>query len=207
MMTSMRPASRTQGAAINILHLDSSAQGANSVTRELSAAVVARWQDAMPAVSVEYRDLDSHPVAHLTSAVLGQADASQVAEGERLMAQFLASDVIVIGAPMYNFGIPSTLKAWIDRIAVAGKTFRYTQDGPVGLAGGRRVVIASGRGGVHGNGATDFQENYLRQVFAFLGVSDIAFVRAEGVAYSPQHRVDALAAAHASIPAPLRVAA
>lgn len=192
---------------MKILHLDSSALGANSVTRELSAAVVARWQDEMPGVNVDYHDLDSHPVAHLTGAVLGQADAAQVAEGERLVAQFLASEVVVIGAPMYNFGIPSTLKAWIDRIAVAGKTFRYTETGPVGLAGGKRVVIASGRGGIHGNGATDFQENYLRQVFGFLGITDIAFVRAEGVAYSPQHRADALAAAHASIPAPLQAAA
>ena len=192
---------------MNILHLDSSALGANSVTRELSAAIVARWQGAMPGAIVAYRDLDTHPVAHLTGAVLGQADADQVAEGERLMAQFLASDVIVIGAPMYNFSIPSTLKAWIDRIAVAGKTFRYTGNGPVGLAGGKRVLIASGRGGVYGNGAADFQENYLRQVFAFLGITDIQFVRAEGVAYSPQHRADALAAAHVSIPTPLRVAA
>ena len=192
---------------MNILHLDSSALGANSVTRELSAAIVARWQGAMPGAIVAYRDLDTHPVAHLTGAVLGQADADQVAEGERLMAQFLASDVIVIGAPMYNFSIPSTLKAWIDRIAVAGKTFRYTGNGPVGLAGGKRVLIASGRGGVYGNGAADFQENYLSQVFAFLGITDIQFVRAEGVAYSPQHRADALAAAHVSIPTPLRVAA
>lgn len=192
---------------MKILHLDSSALGANSVTRELSAAVVARWQDDLPDVSVAYRDLDSDPVAHLTGAVLGQADAAQVAEGERLVAQFLASEVVVIGAPMYNFGIPSTLKAWIDRIAVAGKTFRYSEAGPVGLAGGKRVVVASGRGGVYGNGPADFQENYLRQVFGFLGITDIAFVRAEGVAYSPQHRADALAAAHASIPAPLQAAA
>jgi FMN-dependent NADH-azoreductase len=192
---------------MKLLHLDSSALGANSVTRELGAAVVARWQDAMPGLTVEYRDLDRNPVAHLTGSVLGQNDMVQVAEGERLMAQFLASDVIVIGAPMYNFGIPSTLKAWIDRIAVAGKTFRYGENGPVGLAGGKRVVIASGRGGVHGNGPTDFQENYLRQVFGFLGITDIEFVRAEGVAYSPQHRADALAAAHASIQAPLRAAA
>ena len=192
---------------MKLLHLDSSALGANSVTRELSAAVVARWQDDLPGVAVTYRDLDADPLPHLTGAVLAKADPAQAAEGERLVAQFLASDVIVIGAPMYNFGIPSTLKAWIDRIAVAGKTFRYTENGPVGLAGGKRVIVASGRGGFHGNGPTDFQENYLRQVFGFLGIVDIAFVRAEGVGLSPQHRADALAAAHASIPQPLREAA
>jgi FMN-dependent NADH-azoreductase len=192
---------------MKLLHLDASALGANSVTRELSAAIVARWKDAVPGLAVEYRDLDANPLPHLTSDVLSGANAVAQAEGSRLLEQFLASDVIVIGAPMYNFGVPSTLKAWIDRIAVAGKTFRYTETGPEGLAGGRKVIIASGRGGIHGNGPADFQENYLRQVFNFLGITDVEFVRAEGVAYSPQHRADALAAAHAAIPVPLRAAA
>ena len=116
---------------MKLLHLDSSALGANSVTRELSAAIVARWQDAVPGLTVEYRDLDTNPLPHLTGAVAGQADAAAEAEGDaHVMQQFLDSDVIVIGAPMYNFGIPSTLKAWIDRVAVAGKTFRYTENGP-----------------------------------------------------------------------------
>jgi FMN-dependent NADH-azoreductase len=192
---------------MKLLHLDASALGANSVTRELSAAIVARWQDAVPGLQVEYRDLDANPLPHLTGEVLSGANAIAQAEGGRLLEQFLSSDVIVIGAPMYNFGIPSTLKAWIDRIAIAGKTFRYTETGPEGLAGGRKVIVASGRGGIYGNGPADFQENYLRQVFSFLGITDVEFVRAEGVAYSPQHRADALAAAHAAIPVPLREAA
>jgi FMN-dependent NADH-azoreductase len=192
---------------MKLLHLDASALGANSVTRELSAAIVARWQDAIPALQVEYRDLDADPLPHLTGDILSGANAMAQAEGARLLEQFLASDVIVIGAPMYNFGIPSTLKAWIDRIAIAGKTFRYTETGPEGLADGRRVIVASGRGGIYGNGPADFQENYLRQVFNFLGITDVEFVRAEGVAYSPQHRADALAGAHASIAQPLRQAA
>ena len=192
---------------MKLLHLDASALGANSVTRELTAAIVARWQDAIPALQVEYRDLDADPLPHLTGDILSGANAMAQAEGARLLEQFLASDVIVIGAPMYNFGIPSTLKAWIDRIAIAGKTFRYTETGPEGLADGRRVIVASGRGGIYGNGPADFQENYLRQVFNFLGITDVEFVRAEGVAYSPQHRADALAGAHASIAQPLREAA
>jgi FMN-dependent NADH-azoreductase len=192
---------------MKLLHLDASALGANSVTRELSAAIVARWQDAIPALQVEYRDLDADPLPHLTGDILSGANAMAQAEGARLLEQFLASDVIVIGAPMYNFGIPSTLKAWIDRIAIVGKTFRYTETGPEGLADGRRVIVASGRGGIYGNGPADFQENYLRQVFNFLGITDVEFVRAEGVAYSPQHRADALAGAHASIAQPLRQAA
>ena len=193
---------------MKLLHLDSSALGANSVTRELSAAIAARWQEAHPGLELAYRDLDAEHVAHLTGAVLGKADGAQAAEGERLLTQFLEADVVVIGAPMYNFGVPSTLKAWIDRIAVAGRTFRYTEQGPQGLAGGKQIVVASGRGSLYGDDSpADFQEAYLRQVFGFLGVDDVRFVRAEGVAFSPAHRSEALASAHAAIPAPLREAA
>ena len=192
---------------MKLLHLDASALGANSVTRELTAAIVARWQDEVKDLQVEYRDLDANPVAHLTGATLGASDAEAAADAAKVMEQFLAADVIVIGAPMYNFSIPSTLKAWIDRIAVAGKTFRYTEAGPQGLAGGKRVIVASGRGGLHAGQPTDFVEPYLRQVFGFLGISEVEFVRAEGVAYSPQHRTDAIAAARASIPRPLARAA
>ncbi|MBW3549434.1 MAG: NAD(P)H-dependent oxidoreductase [Proteobacteria bacterium] len=192
---------------MKLLHIDSSALGANSVTRELSAAVVARWQEALPDLQVVYRDLDAEPVAHLTGSSLAQSDPAEAADAEQVLRQFLEADLVVLGAPMYNFAIPSTLKAWIDRIAVAGKTFRYTEAGPEGLAGGKRVIVASGRGGVHTDAPSDLQEPYLRQIFGFLGIGEVEFVRAEGVAYSPQHRVEALAAAHASIRVPLRIAA
>ncbi|HSR65267.1 MAG TPA: NAD(P)H-dependent oxidoreductase [Xanthomonadaceae bacterium] len=193
---------------MRLLHLDSSALGAGSVTRELSAAIVARWQATVPGLEVAYRDLDSQPLPHLTGPVLGQADPAVAAESERVLQQFLDADVVVVGAPMYNFGIPSTLKAWIDRIAVAGRTFRYTATGPEGLAGGKRVIVASGRGGVYGDASpADFQEAYLRQVFGFLGIAELEFVRAEGVALGPNERADALAAAQAAIPAPLARAA
>jgi FMN-dependent NADH-azoreductase len=184
---------------MKLLHLDSSALADNSVTRELSAAVVARWRALQPGLQVEYRDLDSEPLPHLTGQSLAKADPAEAEASERTLQQFLDADVVVIGAPMYNFSIPSTLKAWIDRVAVAGRTFRYSENGPEGLAGGKRVIVASGRGGLHTGAPSDFQEPYLRQVFGFLGVKDIEFVRAEGVAYSPQHRSDALAGAHASI--------
>lgn len=192
---------------MKLLHLDSSVLGANSVTRELTRAVTARWQASVPGLQVEYRDLDAEPVAHLTGPALARADADAAAEAERLLGQFLDADVIVLGAPMYNFGIPSTLKAWIDRIAVAGRTFRYTESGPQGLAGGKRVFVASGRGGVYTGLPTDFVEPYLRQVFGFLGIEGVEFVRAEGVALSPQHRERALADALASIDDTLPIAA
>jgi len=193
---------------MKLLHLDSAATGSQSVTRELSASIVARWREAVPGLNVTYRDLDAQPLPHLNSAVLAKADPAVAAESEATLQQFLDSDVIVVGAPMYNFSVPSTLKAWIDRVAVAGRTFRYTEKGPEGLAKGKTLVIASGRGGLYGdNSPADFQEAYLRQVFGFLGVDDVRLVRAEGVAYSPQHRSDALAQAHAAIAEPLREAA
>jgi len=193
---------------MKLLHLDTSALGTNSVTRELTAAVVARWQDAHADLTVEYRDLDSNPLPHLTGRSLAKADPAQAEADEATLQQFLSADVVVIGAPFYNFSIPSTLKAWIDRVAVAGRTFRYTEAGPEGLAGGKQVIIVSGRGGQYGDASpADFQEAYLRQVFGFIGIKDVEIIRAEGVAYSPQHRADALAAAHASIRSPLAEAA
>ncbi|RDY64434.1 FMN-dependent NADH-azoreductase, partial [Xanthomonas oryzae] len=180
---------------MKLLHLDSSALGATSISRELSAAIVAQQRRLYPEVEVTYRDLDRDPIPHLTAQTLAQTDPAEAAAAEAVMQQFLQAEVIVIGAPMYNFAIPSTLKAWIDRIAVAGRTFHYTANGPEGLAGGKRLIIASARGGVYAEPSNDFQEPYLRQLFGFLGIDDITLVRAEGVAYSPQHRADALAAA------------
>lgn len=186
---------------MHLLHIDSSALGVQSVTRELSAAVVAHWREALPALQVTTRDVDADPLPHFTGRTLAKTDPAETDTGQQLLEEFMHADVVVIGAPMYNFGIPSTLKAWIDRIVVAGQTFRYTDTGPVGLVRGKTVVIASGRGGLYLDSPADFQEPYLRQVFAFLGITDITFVRAEGVAYSAQHRADALAAAHAQIDA------
>ena len=109
---------------------------------------------------------------------------------------------------MYNFGIPSQLKAWIDRIAVAGKTFRYTANGPEGLAGGKRVIVAATYGGMHvDNAGTNFVEPYLRQLFAFMGIRDVEFVSAQGLSVSPEARSDAMSAAHARIEAALPLAA
>lgn len=185
---------------MNILHLDTSALGEQSASRALSARIVAQLQAANPAATIEYRDLDAQPVAHLTHAVLSGKDAAAAADGEAIMAQFQASDVVVIGTPMYNFGVPSTLKAWIDRIAVAGKTFRYTETGPKGLVEGKRVIVASTRGSIHPeDGSTDFQEAWLRQLFAFIGVTDVQIVRAQGLGLSPQHRTDAMSAADTAI--------
>ncbi|WP_401747493.1 FMN-dependent NADH-azoreductase, partial [Stenotrophomonas muris] len=125
---------------MKLLHLDASVLGDNSVSRQLSAAVVARLASQIDGLQVDYRDLDASPVPHLRSSSLAKTDAAEATDAEQVMQQFLEADIVVIGAPMYNFSIPSTLKAWIDRVAVAGRTFKYTENGPVGLAGGKRVI-------------------------------------------------------------------
>jgi len=195
---------------MKLLHLDASALGAYSVSRGLTAAVVAEFVKNHPGVEVTYRDLHAAPLGHW-GLPAGENDPA-AAESAAVLEEFLAADVVVVGAPMYNFGITSSLKAWIDRIAVAGKTFKYTSAGPEGLAGGKRVIIASSRGGVYslpGSPAAgmDFQEPYLRAVFGFLGVTDIEFVRAEGVAMSDDHKTQAIGGAIASIGGLLRKAA
>ena len=186
---------------MKVLHIDSSIQGEASASRVLTREIVGQLQAGQPGVTVIYRDLAARELPHLSQAVLAQQDATALEE-------FLAADVIVIGAPIYNFGVPSQLKAWIDRIAVAGKTFRYTASGPEGLVRGKKVTVALTRGGVHDpEKGQDFGESYLRFLFGFLGIDDVNFVRAQGLAVSPQQRTSALAAAVAAIRVPLRQAA
>lgn len=194
---------------MNLLHIDSSPLQANSASRQLTAEVVAAWRQARPDLQVTYRDLAAAPPPHFSSALLAAfgdpAGASaetqaDLALGETLVSEFLAADVIVIGAPMLNFSVPSTLKAWIDRVAQRGRTFKYGPNGPEGLAGGRKVVIVSSRGGVYSEGAAkalDFQEAYLRGVLAFLGIDDVTVIRAEGLNIGPEVRAKAIEAAQA----------
>jgi FMN-dependent NADH-azoreductase len=184
---------------MKLLHLDASSLGQHSVSRELSAAIVAQIAQANPAVNVTYRDLSAHPLPHWVPVMDADSDAAKQSQG--VLDEFLAADVVVIGAPMYNFSIPSQLKAWIDRVSVAGKTFRYTENGPEGLAGGKRVIIASSRGGIYAGptAALDHQETYLRVMFGFWGIDNLEFVRAEGVAISAETKAKAIAAARETI--------
>ncbi|AVO56027.1 FMN-dependent NADH-azoreductase [Ectopseudomonas mendocina] len=188
---------------MKLLHLDSSILGDASASRQLSRDVVKAWSAAESDVQVTYRDLASDALSHLSAASLVAAgtpaelrDAAQKHEAElaeRTVEEFLAADAIVIGAPMYNFAIASQLKAWIDRIAVAGKTFKYTENGPVGLAGGKTVVIASSAGGIHaGQPSGQAHEDYLVRILNFVGIDDIEIVRAEGLAYGEEPRAEAM---------------
>ena len=194
---------------MKLLHLDSSILGDNSASRALSAAVVAQVRANQPGVEVIHRDLSgAHALPHLDGSALAQADAVLAARAARVLEEFLAADVVVIGAPMYNFGIPSQLKAWIDRIAVAGTTFRYTANGPEGLVRGKRVIVAATYGGRHPvESGRNFVEPYLRQVFGFLGIDAVEFVSAEALNVSPEQRTQALESAQAAIDAlPARAA-
>lgn len=188
---------------MKLLHIDSSALGDYSVSRQLSADIVAELKQQTPNIQISYRDLAAQPLPHWTPAV-ADASTTEGAAGNALVEEFLAADVVVIGAPMYNFGISSQLKSWIDRVAVAGKTFRYTEQGAEGLAKGKQVIIASSRGGMYvesPSAAFDHQETYLRAVLGFLGVTDLTFVRAEGVAISADNKEKAIKSAQSSIPA------
>jgi FMN-dependent NADH-azoreductase len=186
---------------MKLLHIDSSALGGYSVSRQLTTDIVAELKRATPGLSVRYHDLAAQPLPHWTP-VADAADPAAVL-GTEMLEEFLAADVVVIGAPMYNFAISSQLKAWLDRILVAGKTFRYTANGPEGLAGGKRVIVASSRGGFYGKdtpaAAMDFQEPYLRAALGFIGISDVEFVRAEGIAVGDEQKAAALKSARNSI--------
>ena len=194
------------------LHIDSSITGEASVSRRLSAAVIGRL--AEQGADVTRLDLAATPFPHLDAAemamaragaeAIDDATAALAARSRAALDDFLAADVVVIGAPMYNFAIPSQLKTWIDRLAVPGATFRYTEAGPEGLAGGKTVIVAASRGGVYSTGPAagmDFQEPYLRGLFGFMGITDVRFVRAEGLAMGPEAAVKAIDAALAGVEA------
>jgi FMN-dependent NADH-azoreductase len=166
---------------MTILKIDSSITGENSVSRKLTSRIVDQLR-AQSAGELIERDLVQSPLDHLTLGAF--ADSS-------VLDEFLAADTVVIGAPMYNFTLPSQLKAWLDRILVAGKTFRYTESGSEGLAGGKRVVVALSRGGYYGENSPaaglEHLETYLTGVFGFIGITP-EFVHADGIAVGPEAR-------------------
>ena len=171
---------------MTILHLDASINGENSASRALSRSIVDQLKTALWGEQIVYRDLAANPLPHLTLDVF--ADTS-------VLDEFLAADTIVIGAPMYNFTLPTQLKAWIDRIVIAGKTFQYAENGPEGLAKGKRVIIALARGGFYHEDspadAFEFLKKYLTAIFNFIGIEP-EFVAADGLAVSPEHREESI---------------
>lgn len=200
---------------MKILHLDSSINHEFSVTRQMSAEIVKQLMATGQEHELTYRDLVKDEISHLSGdiaaefrPVAGRKATTAGLESERqlsdaLVSEFLESEMIVLGAPMYNFSVSSQLKAWMDRIAQPGKTFSYTPTGPVGLAGGKKVVIASARGGFYAGTAMeemDFQEQFLRKFLGFLGISCVEFVRAEGASKGEEVKLREISRALSFIP-------
>ncbi|MGU3359328.1 FMN-dependent NADH-azoreductase [Methylobacterium sp. M6A4_1b] len=202
---------------MKLLHVDGSILGDHSVSRAVSAAIVAHLTAETPNLDVTYRDLAATPIPHLSGAFLAgqQPNATNTPDiqhdvelGRTVLAEFLAADIVVIGAPLYNFTISSQLKAWIDRILVAGQTFRYTEGGAVGLVPQKRAIVAVARGGHYGDGspyaAAEHAETYLRVALGFIGITNPEVIVAEGISLGPEARQKALdeaLKAAASLPA------
>lgn len=205
---------------INLFAIDSSILGNASVSRQLTHEFINLWQQQYPNSTINYRDLQADPINHLSQDRISAANLppDQLSEKQleehqlsnHLIEEFLSADVLVIGAPMYNFTIPSQLKAWIDRILVAGRTFKYTDKGVLGLAGGKRLFIVSTRGGQYSSAATmqlDHQESYLKAVFNFVGIDEITIIRAEGLHLGEAVHDQSLASAKAYMQQLLKEAA
>jgi FMN-dependent NADH-azoreductase len=200
---------------MQLLHIDSSVLGPHSASRALSAEIVARQVALHPGIKVMHRDLATDAALHLSSAHLAAWQGGAVedsvlgadlAKGGAYLEELLAADIIVIGAPMYNFTIPSQLKAWIDRVVVAGKTFRYGANGAEGLLSrNTKVFIASSRGNIYSPGSPaaslEHHESYLTGVLSFIGLTDVTIVRAEGLAFGPEAKEAAMRRARANIAA------
>lgn len=200
---------------MKLLHLDTSIKATGSLSRDMSAAAVERLKREAQEMAVHYRDLAARPLGDLTERVfaahakganiddLDQAERSDLAESGKVLEEFLTSEVIVMGVAFYNFTVPSSLKAWIDRICVAGKTFSYGASGVIGLARGKRVIVLLARGGIYGEGSPNARhehaESYLRSVFSVIGIENLEVIVAEGVDMSPELRAAALESAMGSI--------
>jgi len=197
---------------MNILHLDSGLFPEQSVTRKLSKQLVARLREQNSNANVVYRDLTVAPPAHLDAGILAAMgkdkdqrssdEQAQVSLTETLLQELFDADTIVLSAPMYNFTIPTQLKAWFDRVLQAGTTFRYTESGAEGLVKGKKVYVVSSRGGVYSEGpaaAMEHQESYVQAALNFIGITDITTVRAEGVNLGETEKARAVSAAEAHI--------
>ncbi len=176
----------------NILVIHTSARQTGSLSREYTDRVVESLKASKPDAQVVVRDLGASPIPHLDETLLGgwmkpaeeatEAERAAAARSQELIDELLAADTLVIGSAMYNFGITSTLKAWLDHVLSAGRTFRYTENGPVGLAGGRKVYVVTARGGRYQSNPMDHQEPYLRTALGFIGFDDVEFIHIEGQA-------------------------
>jgi len=192
-----------------LLHIETSVFGPNGQSAQLAERFLARWHRFHPETSVTTRDLAAEPIPHLdgtafsgfmsTAAERTEAQTIATERSDILIAEVRAADVIVIGMPLYNLGVPSTFKSWIDHIARAGETFRYTETGPEGLLTGKKVYVMAARGGVYQDTPYDTQTPYIRNILGLMGITDVSFVNAEGLAMGDDAKTAAISAAHARI--------
>ncbi len=191
-----------------VLHINSSITGDNSVSRELSRELIERLTQTSEGIELIERDFSKQPIPHLDGARLGalftpaEASAEQnqaVAFADQLIDELMQADMVVIALPMYNFTIPSMLKAWVDHVARAGVTFQYTDTGPVGLLSGKKAYLVSALGGKHEAGGSDFMRPYMKLILNFVGITDIEFISADGLSMGDEPRAAGLAAARAAI--------
>ncbi len=192
-----------------VLVIESSARKEGSVSRQLTVEFLANWKSAHPDDEVVMRDLAEHPVPHLDMDLLGgwskpaeqqsEAEKTALARSEQLTAELLGADVLVLAAPMYNFAIPSTLKAWLDHVLRAGVTFKYTEQGPQGLLSGKRAFVLTARGGLYSGTPLDHQEPYLRQALGFIGIHEVSFIHAEGLNLGEDFQRQGLASARKAL--------
>jgi len=190
--------------------MNGSAAGRDSVSRALVADAVSKLLEANPASHITHRDLGENPPPHLISQTLNGVRGTATTDiefaarrlSDELIGELKAADTVVIGAPMYNFSVPTTLRAWFDHVLRAGVTFKYVDGAVRGLLGGKRVIVIESRGGLYSEGpaqAIDFQEPYLRHLLGFIGITDVTFVRAEKIGYGPEARTAAIEAAKAQL--------
>jgi len=206
---SLRDPPKPMERTMNILQVNSSARREASHSTRLAARLVQRLRDADATATLTVRDLASAPHPGLEESALGALfmpalqrtpdQAARVALDDALIAEVQAADVVVLGVPMYNFGVPAALKNWIDAISRAGVTFRYTEQGPEGLLKGKKVYVALTRGGKYRNTPADTQVPYLKTVFTFLGLTDVQFVYAEGLSMGTDAEQSAIASAYDQI--------
>jgi len=195
-----------------LLHLDSSARTSGSISRQLTASFAEQWQAKNPGGKIIHRDLASDALPHITEALLGAyftpaenrnaQQAELIKQSDALVDELLSVDTLVIGVPMYNFAPPSTLKTWIDHVFRAGRTFRYTENGPVGLVTGKKAIVILTRGGKYSEGpmeALDFQGKYIKSALGFIGITDVELVVAEGVSMGEEAIKQSVASAQEKI--------
>ena len=200
---------------MKILHIDSSVTGEASVSRPLTAAAAEQLKSANPGAEYVYRDVVKNTLRHYTAVLRSHGaetpdsttpeQKAELETGKEILDEFMAADTLLIGAPMYNFGVPSQLKAWVDMICIPGTTFKYGANGPEGLCSGKKAIVISTRGGLYGPGSPfepfDHQQKYLKDVFTFLGLTDIKVITAEGIAYGPEKAKEAVDQAKTQIAA------